>query len=269
MKTWVEAEDAVACAHHCVSLASLVYGFKIYLSTIRELYRRVIASIIDNNRIDGNGHPVLNRGGIIEGMVLEWTGKEFSHESFEGRELVDMKIRNCRFDECQFTGANMTEIETEYSSFENCDFTDARLNSSVHRFSSFTNCRFRGGNLFLAQFIECKAVGANFTEARVEAITVQGGDWSYANLRHLDLEKLDARGVKFESADFYGSVLKSADLRDCDLRRVNFDQAKLEGVDFRGGQLEGVDLSTLSLKKAKMDMGQAILFAQCHGIVVG
>jgi len=210
-----------------------------------------------------------NTEGIIDDMATEWTGKEFSHESFEGHDLVDMKIRNCRFDDCRFTGANMTEVETEYSSFENCDFTDVRLNSSVHRFSSFNNCRFQGGNLFVTQFIECKAVGANFTEERVEAITVQGGDWSYANLRHLDLDKFDARGVKFESADFYGAVLTSADLRDCDLRRANLDQAKLEGVDFRGAQLIGVDLSVLSLKKAKMDIDQAVLFAQCYGIKVG
>jgi len=207
--------------------------------------------------------------GIIDGMELEWTGKEFSHESFEGRDLVDMKFRNCRFDECRFTGANMTEIQTEYSSFESCDFTDVRLNSSVHRFSSFNNCRFRGGNLFVTQFIECKAVGANFTEARLEAITVQGGDWSYVNMRHVDLEKLDARGVKFESADFYGAVLTSADLRNCDLRRANLDQAKVEGVDFRGAQLMGIDLSTLVLKKARMDIDQAVVFAQCFGIKIG
>ena len=136
-------------------------------------------------------------------MVLEWTGqRDFRMNLFRGtRSGRYENASNCRFDECRFTGANMTgdRERREYSSFENCDFTDARMNSSVHRFSSFTNCRFRGGNLFLTQFIECKAVGANFTEARLDAITVQWRGLVVRELAtHVDLEKLDARGVKFE-----------------------------------------------------------------------
>lgn len=208
-------------------------------------------------------------GGIIDRMATEWTGREYAGESFEGMELEDLSIKNCRFTGCRFVCVNLSESTTEYAVFDNCDFTDARMNGSVHRHSCFANCRFRGANLLLAQFLECKSVGSDLTESRMDAAVISGGDWSLTNFRHVDLEKFDARGTKFDSADFYGANLKSADFRDCDLNHANLAQAKLTGIDLRGAILTGIDLSVLDLKKAKLDMGQAILFARSHGIVVG
>ncbi len=45
--------------------------------------------------------------------------------------------------------------------------------------------------------------------------------------------------------------------------------AKLQEADLRGASLEEVDLRNTELKGARLDLTQAIHFAQCFGIVVG
>jgi fluoroquinolone resistance protein len=102
----------------------------------------------------------------------------------------------------------------------------------------------------------------------VDGITIDGGDWSYTNLRHANLSKQDLRGVRFFEADFTDTDLTKADLRDCNLERVSLSRAKLAGADLRGANLEGVGLKSLDVKGARMDREQSVLFMRSYGAKV-
>ena len=96
------------------------------------------------------------------------------------------------------TGAVLSSATTTGCSFEACDFTDARLNGSEHRRSSFIGCSFKGARLFSGKFEDCRLIGASLEEADLTAITISGGDLSYANLfEKEDLKGQDLRGVRF------------------------------------------------------------------------
>ncbi len=111
-------------------------------------------------------------------------------------------------------------------------------------------------------------IGSAFDGANLSGIVVQGGDWSFVNLRFQDLDGLDLREVRFKGADFAGASMKKCDLRDSVLDGASVTNLKLQKSDFRGASLNEVDLRTADLKGARFDIPQAIHFAQCFGIIV-
>lgn len=189
-----------------------------------------------------------------------YNGKDFSYVNWSESEL-----RNCTFTSCRFRGAQLAGALTTGSQFIDCDFTGAVLNGSIHTRSAFTNCRFTGVNLFAAIFEECKMVGTDFTNVLWDGITINGGDWSYTNLRHANFTRQDLRSVRFMEADLTESKLEKADLRGADLTRTNLTKTKLAGADLRGADMSGVNFKALDLAKVRIDMFQAVAFAKAYG----
>ncbi len=111
--------------------------------------------------------------------------------------------------------------------------------------------------------------GSDFSGASLDGITIDGGDWSYTNLRLARLAKQNLRGIKFHEADLSGADLDKADLRDCDLSMALLAKANLQGTDLRGADMEGVDFKTLTLAGTKMDREQAVLFSKAYGAKIG
>jgi hypothetical protein len=103
----------------------------------------------------------------------------------------------CRFVRCNFREAVLKEWVTRSSVFEACDFTGAKLNASHHEGTAFLNCRFRGTDLYVSRFASCKMTGSGFEEARMEGMTISGGDWSLTRLVYQDLSGFQLGGIHF------------------------------------------------------------------------
>ena len=121
---------------------------------------------------------------------------------------------------------------------------------------------------FQCNFDQCKLTGSSFEAASLFAIKIIEGDWSYVNLSDCDLKAVDLRKVRLVEADLYGADLEKADLRQADLARAVLAKANLFGADFRGANMEGIDFLNTNLRGAKIDLAQAVLFAEAHGIQV-
>ena len=68
-------------------------------------------------------------------------------------------------------------------------------------------------------------------------MTVEGGDWSYVNLRGADLSGLDLTGVRLVEADLSEADLRGTVLRYCDLTRAVLRNVTLDGADLVGADL--------------------------------
>ena len=104
-------------------------------------------------------------------------------------------MRGCRFERCSFHGARLTELRTGSAASRVC-FTGAQLNGSTHQRTSFANSRLVYANLFLAVLTDCQMMGVDFTDADLTGLSVEGGDWSWANLRFQNLAEQNLRGLR-------------------------------------------------------------------------
>lgn len=200
---------------------------------------------------------------------MKLTDKAWEDQAFDGHDAPESRDwEQCRFLRCTFRQARLGELKTRSCEFEECDFSGADLSSSEHLRSSFLNCDFSGANLFGSQFDNCVLVGGVFDDARLAAIKVSKGNWSYTRLRIQDLSNIDFAGVVLEGADFYGSNLTGASFRDADLRKAQFAQAKLRNADLRGARLDGLDFRGVDVAGTRMTFEQAVYFAMCHGVAI-
>lgn len=207
----------------------------------------------------------FSTGGIV---AAAWIDRQYADETFDEGDLSGTELRECHFERCTFKGVYLDDVTTHNCVFTQCDFAGARFNGSEHQRSAFLNCKFRKANLFLCRFDGCKLTGTSFEEAKLDGMIVQGGDWSYVNLRHHSLKELDLQGVRFAEAELYGCNLEKVDLRDADLTRANLQKARLSGADLRGANVEGVNLEVLDLLKVKLDLAQCVALARSHGAIV-
>lgn len=110
--------------------------------------------------------------------------------------------------------------------------------------------------------------GSDFSNAQIDGITLDKGDWAYTNLRHTRLAKQDLSGIRFFEADLSEANLEKANLRGSDLTRAVLTKAKLQGADLRGANMDGVDFKALDVKGVRMDQHQAVLFLRSYGAKV-
>lgn len=198
----------------------------------------------------------------------------WNQQVFEARDLRDeewafQELQGATFTQCVFRGAQMAELLTRNCKFIECDLTNVTLNGSVHEGSSFVNCRFAGANLFTALFKDCKMTGSGFEGADLRGFTITGGDWSFVNLRNHSLKGQKLTGVLLQEADLYGCDLQKADLRKADLTRAVLANAQTAGMDIRGAKVEGLDFMAFPVRGVRMDLDQAVLFAQSFGAKIG
>ena len=150
--------------------------------------------------------------------------------------------RNCTFTRCAFIGTSFKDAV-----FERC---------------AFDSCFFKQADLMRATFRDCRLIGAQIVGARVTGMTVEGGDWSYANLANLKFSRQKLTKVCLHEASLAGAVFKECDLSGCDLTRATVQGARFEACDLRGSRIDGVAVEQASWKDSKIDLAQCIVIAQ-------
>jgi fluoroquinolone resistance protein len=200
-------------------------------------------------------------------MQIE-SNHEYAHLDFSGDDWTGLEVKGSQFDHCQFRGTLLTEWMTQSCIFTLCDFSGAHFNASQHTRSAFLNCQFRMANLFSTKFVECKMTGSSFEESNLDALTIQGGDWSYTHLRFHRLKGLNLRDVSFVEADLYECNLEKCDFQNADLSRAVLAHAILTHADLRGAKVDAVDWRSFDLTNVRLDLVQAVDVARAFGAKV-
>ena len=110
----------------------------------------------------------------------------FEQQKFEDMDWSEKVMENIRFEKCSFVGVNFSESDLTSITFDRCKFVSCKF--SVTNFSKcgLLNCAFKFCSMFSAEFHQCKTTGTSFSEIEMSTVTVNGGNWSYTNLRYCD-----------------------------------------------------------------------------------
>ncbi len=166
------------------------------------------------------------------GSNTDYTSKAFS--GLDAKESIVQRsvFEDCRFVNCDLSGARISECR-----FSDCEFGNSNL-SAVN---------FDKSQLIGATFVDCKAVGVNWTTL----------DWSSYRL---------GQPVSFESCDisfsvFSSLVLQGLCVRDCKAQDVDFSGSDLEGAEFCRTNLQDSRFSGCRL--ARSDFRNATNYVIC------
>jgi uncharacterized protein YjbI with pentapeptide repeats len=79
------------------------------------------------------------------------------HESFDGADLVSVRLNHLRFNQCTLVAADLRQATLDNCWLKFCDLRGARLRGASLRFAKFTGCDLRGADLR-----DCDLTGAHF-----------------------------------------------------------------------------------------------------------
>jgi uncharacterized protein YjbI with pentapeptide repeats len=111
-------------------------------------------------------------------------------------------------------------------------------------------------------------VGSTFDACRFDALTVEGGDWSFVGLPEADLRRATLTDVRMRQADLSGAKAGGATLTGLDLSGASLHAIDLTGADVRGTDLSALDLATARLTGTVVTWQQAVALAELLGLDV-
>jgi fluoroquinolone resistance protein len=189
-------------------------------------------------------------------------------EWISGEDWALDELTRVRFERCRFDDVDLTEAVLTGCVFVECELANVRLNAAVLTRTALLQCTLRRCNLFGAELRDCKLTGTTIKDCELRPLTVDGGDWSYAVLRGLNLTDTTLAGLKLRGADLSEANLSRCDLRGVDLTDAQTHHTVLKGADLRGADLSGVRLDELDLDGVRIDLAQAGMVAAAHGAIV-
>ncbi|HEX8095200.1 pentapeptide repeat-containing protein [Jatrophihabitans sp.] len=197
-------------------------------------------------------------------------GPEIADEDFVGTDLRGLSLRRLHFSRCRFDEASLDELSTEACSFTDCGFDRAELNASAHLRTAFVACSFDRTRFTGASLTECKLAGSVFTNTTLRSVTIAGGgDWSAVSLGGADLRELNFADVKLVDANVTGARLDRCVFSGANLRGLRWGQASLRDADLRGAVIDGLDPRVVDLTGTRVEVEQALAFAQYLGLRIG
>ncbi len=174
--------------------------------------------------------------GLVTGRT--YTGSLPQAATMSGHELEHCTLRACRWEGEQLQGAVFGECE-----FVGCNLSGASLEEV-----SFRECLFTG----------TKALGLNWTAARVSTLAATPMTWRDCSLDFSTLSTLTMAGWTFQRCSLRETQLVGADLRravftDCDLSGATIADCDLRGaalidcvglaLDARDNRVDGLEVS--------------------------
>lgn len=155
-------------------------------------------------------------------------GKEYTKCIFDNLEIKRLDLQECKFIQCSFAKSDLTGTKFNAAVFDNCNFSNAKID---------------GCNFFSAVFRECKLLGLKFS--RVSSLigaTFTKCSFDYADMRALNLSRLNLENSSFIETDFSLANLENTSFINSQMINCNFNQVKYKMTDFRGAILQAVSL---------------------------
>lgn len=215
------------------------------------------------------------------GIALDYglfEGANFGGTDFSGAHLVGGNFTGSRLDGANFKGANLEGAALTSANLGKTDFTEANLTNADLSGAYLLDANFAGANLSGAT-LPPQLDGARWFGARYSANTrwsgspipagafgpgasLEGLDFTSANLESVDLSGAHAARANFTEAKLAGARLERADLQGAQARRADFSAADLskanaqtfngEGADFSGATIEALFASRSLLSGANL-----------------
>ena len=173
---------------------------------------------------------------------------------------------DCEFVGRDFRDEDLSRLHTERAVFSECDFSGVNLAESQHLGSAFRNCTFQRTTLWHSTFAQCSMLGSVFVHCRMRPMTFDEVDFTLAVLGGNDLRSVDLSGCRMREASLVETDLRKAVLRGADLSGARTTGARLDEADLRGATVDPSAWRNASLSGACVDIGQAVAFAQVHGL---
>ena len=182
-------------------------------------------------------------------------GKVFRGESVAGLlggkvDFRSVRLEKCRFWECDFEGSSFQEVV-----WTDCDFS---------------NCSFARSYWKKVLMENCKGQGADFREASIHDVLMKTVNLDYANGSRSVWEHVEITGSSFVSASLSEVKLKKIKMKDNRFESTDFFQTILKGMDFSECEVGGLLLSDTwkEVEGVKFSAWQAVELAKRLGIVV-
>jgi len=187
--------------------------------------------------------------------------------------VEDEPVEDARISSGNFSGRTVREFAVRRSVIEGVSFAQANLRSARLRDVRFVRCDLsnavmRGVEAVRVEFVDCRLIGVNASECRMEDVLLERCDARYAQfhdgaLRHSEfidtqMQEVEMRGVHLEHSIWVRSSLTRADLRG----------AKLADTDLRGAEIDGLQVEAGDVFGAIVSPPQAMELARLLGLVI-
>jgi len=188
--------------------------------------------------------------------------------SYENEDFVDAVIEmddisHKKFTKCSFRRADFSDVSVFFEcTFDSCDFSHARLNGVNIKNGAFLSCQFNGASFFAVKFENCKMMGSELINTDCSLLQIEGGDWSYTNLRKQSFQKQNLCGIRFTGADLSDCRFNQCKMNDCEFDEAIVHETSFYRSDIRNSSIGNLNLFEISFRQALLDIGQCVTLAE-------
>ena len=165
-------------------------------------------------------------------------------------------------------GLNVGASLFEGVSFANSDVVDARLRDTRFINCDLSNAVWRGFKAARVEFMDCRLTGFAAPECRWQDVLIENCDGRYGQFAQSRIQRSEIVGSSFVEADFRGADFEATVFERASLIRADLSRAKLRKTDLRGADLEGITVLAEDVAGAIVSPSQAMDLARLLGLEI-
>lgn len=190
---------------------------------------------------------------------LSLVGKDMSHADFTGSCFIGANLSNGNFASATFFACDMRRANLENASFVRSDFRGAFVAGANLTGADMKSADLREGRVMEKdtegvlrdrmrrdQSIDQDGIartvfaGARMVSTNMTAVRAMSADFSDADLSNIIIQGADLRDANMEGANLSNSDLSGSDLRGANLKNSIMTKTKLEGAEKSNANMDGV-----------------------------
>lgn len=144
-----------------------------------------------------------------------------------GIECHDETIKDTLFKHVDVRQSRFTAIQ-----FDHCDFEKASFVDCVFERCDFSNSKFKSAYFERCVYIECKAIGCDFSSTNIKHVAYRESNLKYAFFEQSHIESSLFDHCELTEASFAGVVFKQMEMLESQFIRNNFFKTSLKQIDF-------------------------------------
>lgn len=195
-------------------------------------------------------------------------GARLWHADLDGAYFSEADLRGANLRDASLKNTVLDRISADHATFVSADAPGANFSSADLRSADLSYGTFEGADFSNAKLSAMSAYAADFKKARLIRADLSRGDlrdskFDDATLALANLQEADFSSARIEKADFSGALLKSTIFLDADLANANLRGAALTGAILGNATLDGANLERADLRGA-LGLSPAQLCAATH-----